>query len=162
MRRSSITISPIVSSATLRVFENGALKTGRPRARAVLEVDLVGPDAEAADGGQIGQRVEQRGGDFRARADAEDRGAGKITGILGADGPRQLPDVADPGLREDLGRCRRYAFGQNDALGQHGLSSFDGRNLTYDLAAAAAQRQGRATHARPSGAERPPRATGPG
>ena len=32
--RSSITISPMTSSATLRVLENGALKTGMPRLRA--------------------------------------------------------------------------------------------------------------------------------
>ncbi len=34
MRRSSMTISPITSSATLRVLEYGALNTGMPRARA--------------------------------------------------------------------------------------------------------------------------------
>jgi len=34
MRRSSMTISPITNSATLRVFENGALKTGTPHLRA--------------------------------------------------------------------------------------------------------------------------------
>ena len=33
MRRSSMTISPMTSSATLRVFEKGALKTGMPACR---------------------------------------------------------------------------------------------------------------------------------
>ena len=44
-----MTISAMISSATLRVFENGALKTGTPRRFAPVEVDLVGADAEAAD-----------------------------------------------------------------------------------------------------------------
>ena len=43
----STTISARISSATLRVFENGALKTGTPRRLACVEVDLVGADAEA-------------------------------------------------------------------------------------------------------------------
>ena len=49
MRRSSMTISPMTSSATLRVLEKGALKTGMPGAARGVEVDLVGADAEAAD-----------------------------------------------------------------------------------------------------------------
>jgi hypothetical protein len=48
MPRSSITISPITSSATERVLEKGALKTGMPRAGG-LEVHLVRADAEAPD-----------------------------------------------------------------------------------------------------------------
>ena len=39
MRRSNMTISPITSSATLRVFENGALKTIAQAAR--LPVDFI-------------------------------------------------------------------------------------------------------------------------
>ena len=48
-RRASAMISPITSSTTLRVLEYGALKTATPRSAAVVEVDLVGADAEAAD-----------------------------------------------------------------------------------------------------------------
>ena len=53
-RRASAMISPITSSTTLRVLENGALKTATPRSAAVAEVDLVGADAEAADRQQVG------------------------------------------------------------------------------------------------------------
>ena len=49
MRRSSMTISPMTSSATLRVLENGALNTGMPSRLGGIEIDLVGADAEAAD-----------------------------------------------------------------------------------------------------------------
>ena len=58
MRRSSMTISPITSSATLRVLENGALKTGMPAAARGVEIDLVGADAEAADRDQPVRGVE--------------------------------------------------------------------------------------------------------
>ena len=44
-----MTISPITSSATLRVLENGALNTGMPLPARGVEIDLVGADAEAAD-----------------------------------------------------------------------------------------------------------------
>ena len=52
MPRISMMISPITSSATLRVFENGALKTGIAAPARRLERDLVGADAEAAHGDQ--------------------------------------------------------------------------------------------------------------
>ena len=48
-RRVSAMISAIASSTTLRVLENGALKTATPRAAAAAQVDLVGADAERAD-----------------------------------------------------------------------------------------------------------------
>ena len=41
-------ISASTSSATLRVLEKGALKTGMPRVSAAVQVDLVGADAEGA------------------------------------------------------------------------------------------------------------------
>ena len=47
-----MTISAMVSSATLRVLENGALNTGMPMRRGGVEVHLVGADREAADGDQ--------------------------------------------------------------------------------------------------------------
>ena len=53
-RRASTMISPITSSTTLRVLEYGALKTATPRSAARRQVDLVGADAEAADGQQVG------------------------------------------------------------------------------------------------------------
>ena len=47
----------MTSSATLRVLEKGALKTGMPRRARRIEVDLVGADAEAADRDQpVGSR----------------------------------------------------------------------------------------------------------
>ena len=55
-RRVSAMISAIASSTTLRVLENGALKTATPRAAAAREVDLVGADAERADRHQVGRR----------------------------------------------------------------------------------------------------------
>ena len=58
-----------------RVRERRVEDGHAPGARR-LEVDLIGPDAEAADGGEIGQGVEQRGGDVRAGADAEDGDVG--------------------------------------------------------------------------------------
>src|SRR6059058_2403192 len=69
-RRVSATISAIASSTTLRVLENGALKTATPRAPAAA-VDLVGADAERADGEQVMGLSEHRGGDVGLRADAE-------------------------------------------------------------------------------------------
>ncbi len=45
-------ISASTSSATLRVLENGALKTGMPRVLRGVEIHLVGADAEAADADQ--------------------------------------------------------------------------------------------------------------
>ena len=61
----------MTSSATLRVLENGALKTGMPRCAGGVEIDLVGADAEAADRDQPVGGVENLGGDLGARADAE-------------------------------------------------------------------------------------------
>ena len=66
-----MTISAIVSSATLRVLENGALKTGTPLRCGGVEVDLVGADAEAADRHQPVGRLDHVSGELRARADAE-------------------------------------------------------------------------------------------
>ncbi len=53
-----MTISAMTISATLRVLENGALKTATPRFMRVVERDLVGADAERADGDQRVRRVE--------------------------------------------------------------------------------------------------------
>ena len=52
-RRVSAMISAIASSTTLRVLENGALKTATPRSEAAAQVDLVGADAERADREQV-------------------------------------------------------------------------------------------------------------
>ena len=49
-------ISAMASSTTERVLENGALKTATPGLRGGGEVDLVGADAEGADGGQAAAR----------------------------------------------------------------------------------------------------------
>src|SRR3954452_14768415 len=65
MRRSSITISPITSSATLRVEHRNAALARRQ------QIDLVGADAEAADGEKLVGRFQHLIGDLGARADAE-------------------------------------------------------------------------------------------
>ena len=70
--RASMMISAMISSATLRVLENGALNTGTPRRLAAREVDLVGADAEAADArAGAAPASSTRGGDLRLAADAE-------------------------------------------------------------------------------------------
>ena len=51
--RANAMISASTSSTTLRVLENGALKTATPRSGRMAEVDLVGPDAEAPDRQQV-------------------------------------------------------------------------------------------------------------
>ena len=71
MPRSSITTSPITSSATLRVLEKGALKTGMPRRAGGVEVHLVGADAEAPHGDQPVGRRQGLAAQLGAGADAE-------------------------------------------------------------------------------------------
>ncbi len=65
-----MTISPMTSSATLRVLENGALNTGIPASARGVEIHLVGADAEAADRDQPVRGLEHVRGELRARADA--------------------------------------------------------------------------------------------
>ena len=65
-------ISASTSSATLRVLENGALKTGMPRSSAARQVHLVGADAEAADPGQPRSVLEEPALQLRGRADADE------------------------------------------------------------------------------------------
>ena len=72
-------ISPMTSSTTLRVLEYGALKTAMPRVGRGGQVDLVGADAEAADGQQVGGRVEHPRGDRGVGADAEQRTPGSAS-----------------------------------------------------------------------------------
>ena len=54
-------ISASTSSATLRVFENGALKTGNAALAGAFQVHLVGADAEATDADQPGRAVQNLG-----------------------------------------------------------------------------------------------------
>ena len=72
IRRSSMTISPITNSATLRVLENGALKTGTPSCARGVDVDLVGADVEAPDRDKPVGRFEDFRFDLRARANADE------------------------------------------------------------------------------------------
>ena len=68
-----MTISARISSATLRVLENGALKTGHAALVGGGEVDLVGADAEAPDArAAAAPPASARVGDLRLAADAED------------------------------------------------------------------------------------------
>ena len=84
MPRISMMISASTSSATLRVLENGALKTGMPRLHRRVQVDLVGADAEAADRRQLGRVRQHLGGQLGARADAEEVRVGDRVDQLGA------------------------------------------------------------------------------
>ncbi len=72
MRRISMMISPITSSATERVLENGALKTGIPRLRAAFQFHLIGADRKAADCDQTVGSGENLLGQLRTRANADD------------------------------------------------------------------------------------------
>ena len=76
-RRVSAMISARASSTTLRVLENGALKTATPAAGGGGQVDLVGADAERADREQVGRRRQHRGGDLGLGPDAEQVDAGR-------------------------------------------------------------------------------------
>ena len=64
--------SASTSSATLRVLENGALKTGTPFLLRGGEIHLVGADAEAADADQLFGFFEDLGGQLRGGADADE------------------------------------------------------------------------------------------
>src|SRR3954452_9663762 len=92
MRRSSITISPITSSATLREHWNAALARRQ-------QIDLVGADAEAADGEKLVGRFQDLIGDLGARADAEQRHA--------LERPPQILAVQRFGQALDIGETRR-------------------------------------------------------
>ena len=66
-----MTISPITNSATLRVFEKGALNTGTPRVARGVDVDLICPDVEAADSDQPVGGAEDLGVNLGAGAYAD-------------------------------------------------------------------------------------------
>ena len=70
-RRASAMISAMASSTTERVLEYGALKTATPASVAAVQVDLVGADAEGADGAELRRRLEDGARDVGARSDAE-------------------------------------------------------------------------------------------
>ena len=72
MPRMSKMISASTSSATLRVLENGALKTGMPRLPGEFQIHLVGADAEAADADQFRRAIQHLRGELRCRADAHE------------------------------------------------------------------------------------------
>ena len=62
----------MTSSTTLRVFENGALKTAMPLLGGGVKVYLIGADAERPDGDQTLGLVEDGVGDPGPGPDAED------------------------------------------------------------------------------------------
>ncbi len=66
-----MTISAIVSSATLRVLENGALNTGMPMSRAASRSTWLVPTEKQPMAISVALPVEHLGGELRARADAE-------------------------------------------------------------------------------------------
>ena len=122
-RRASDRISPSTSSTTLRVLENGALKTATPRGR-VDEVHLVGADAEAAHREEVLSRVQGTGRHLGVRPDAEQRHAGQGVDQLA------LTQRPRPGL--DLEPLTSQGFRGNrvDVLQQQ---SFHSSNLRLDL-----------------------------
>ena len=75
MRRISMTISPMVSSATLRVLENGALKTGMPSAAAASRSTWSVPMQKQPTAISGPALRSTRLGELGAAADADDVGA---------------------------------------------------------------------------------------
>ena len=111
-----MTISPITSSATLRVLLNGALNTGMPSAARGLQVHLVGADAEAADREHAIGGGEHRGGQLSAAADAEDVDAVQRVGQrLAVERGLHAGDVRVAGAGEHIHRGVVNAFEQQDA-----------------------------------------------
>ena len=90
-------ISAMASSTTLRVLENGALKTATPSSAARGQVDLVGADAEGPDRQQVGGGVQHRRGHGRLGADAQ-----QLHAIEGRDQLRLVECALDAARR----RCR--------------------------------------------------------
>ena len=131
-RRSSMTISPITSSATLRVLENGALNTGNAVPARGVEVDLVGADAEAADRDQAVRGFENLRGDLRARADAEHMHA--LDGLLERIALERLGQARHVGIAGGLDQLRGAvvdAFEEQDpdlVLGERELGKFAGQD----------------------------------
>ena len=82
-RRVSAMISAIASSTTLRVLENGALKTATPRAPAAARSIWLVPMQNAPIGQQVGRLGEHGRGDVGLGADAEQLDAGQRLDQLG-------------------------------------------------------------------------------
>ena len=111
-----MTISPITSSATLRVLLNGALNTGTPRAPRCPQVDLVGADAEAADCQQFVRALQGFLGQARAAAQAQQVHAGERAGQRRAvQRSGQAGDVDVTGAREQVDGAVRHPFQQQDS-----------------------------------------------
>ena len=106
----------MISSATERVFENGALNTGTPCRFACARVDLVGADAERADREQPACLVEHLRRDLRLAADAEHVDVAHARGELGL-GQRALHglDVKAVG-RERFGLATGWMFSSSRIL----------------------------------------------
>ncbi len=118
MRRNSMTISAIVSSATLRVLENGALKTGMPMVRAAARSTWLVPTEKQPIA--ISERMPSMASavNLGARADAEHADALQRRAQLRSV-QRRRPAV-DVGV---AGRLQRIDGGVGDALEQQDAES---------------------------------------
>src|SRR5690606_27211261 len=90
-----------------------------------LEVDLVGADAEAADGDQLARLRNHLGGDLGTRADADDvRARDLLDQLVAGERPGQQLHLAIAGIVEDVHRPLADALEQHHAdilLGERGL-----------------------------------------
>ena len=97
-----------------------------------LEVDLVGADAEGADGQELAGLGERRGGQLGARADADEVGvANRLGQRLGAERGVDAANMGVAVVAEDLLGARMHALEQHDLqlfLGErsllHGVMGF--------------------------------------
>ena len=108
-------ISASTSSATLRVLENGALKTGNAAVLRGVQVHLIGADAEAADADEPGGVLQYTSRQLRSRADTHEIGVrdGLDQFRLG----ERLRMRFDPGITvgaESFDGARVDAFEQQD------------------------------------------------
>ena len=90
-----------------------------------LEVDLIGADAEGADGHQLAGLGERRGGQLGARADADEVGvANRLGERLAAERGLETANLGVAVVAEDLLGARMHALEQHDLqlfLGERSL-----------------------------------------
>ena len=105
----------MIISATLRVFENGALKTGTPCLLAEDEIDLVRSDTEAAERKQALRLREGLRRDVGLAPDAEHVDVADLRGeLVLLEGVLHRLD-AEALAREDLARARVDVLEEEDS-----------------------------------------------
>ena len=109
------TISAMTSSTTLRVLENGRVEHGHAPPGGGGQVDLVGADAERADGQKAGRLVEHRLGDLGAGPDAQQVDVRDSVGQVALAVGTRLRLHVEPGLMKAGGRAGVDVFQQQGA-----------------------------------------------